>query len=90
MGTKLSISKKFQKIAILVYIKVEISLRLYKLIKTNVRSNKVKITGFGTFYLHKTAIRNGRNPKTRESYIIPSMVKLAFKASNKAKRKLNY
>ena len=61
-----------------------------KLIKTNVRSNKVKITGFGTFYLHKTAIRNGRNPKTRESYIIPSMVKLAFKASNKAKRKLNY
>jgi len=54
------------------------------------KSKKIKITNFGTFYYHKSPSRIGRNPKTRESYIIEPMSKLTFKASSKIKEILNY
>lgn len=49
----------------------------------------VKLSGFGTFSFKKTPIRHGRNPKTKDSYIIPEMNKLNFKPSNKVKEKIN-
>ena len=60
----------------------------------NILKNKsftttVKIHDFGTFYLHKTPKRTGRNPKTRESYIIQSREKVCFKSSIKIKKILN-
>ena len=57
-------------------------------IKQN-KSRHIKISNFGTFYLHKTPARLGRNPKTREEFKILPSEKLAFKASNKVKSFLN-
>ncbi len=59
------------------------------LIKTKSKSKSVKITGFGTFSLKKTPKRLGRNPKTKDSYIIPELSKLNFKPSSKIKEKIN-
>jgi len=59
------------------------------LIKSKSKINIVKLSGFGSFGYKKSPQRLGRNPKTEESYIIPSMNKLHFKPSNKIKGDLN-
>jgi nucleoid DNA-binding protein len=59
------------------------------LIKSKSKSKTVKITSFGSFSFKKTPKRLGRNPKTKDSYIIPELVKLNFKPSNKIKEKIN-
>jgi len=58
-------------------------------IKKNVKSHNIKLSGFGVFSFKKTSKRLGRNPKTSDSYIIPSMNKLNFRPSNKLKKKIN-
>tara|TARA_B100000900_G_C20287533_1_gene596735 strand:- start:169 stop:438 length:270 start_codon:yes stop_codon:yes gene_type:complete len=58
-------------------------------IKSAVKNKSVKINGFGTFYTHKTPKRIGRNPKTKESYIIHPRSKINFKPSYKARGTLN-
>jgi len=57
-------------------------------IKQN-KKYRIKISKFGTYYLHKSPARIGRNPKTKEEFKIPASEKLAFKASNKVKSILN-
>ncbi len=57
-------------------------------IKQNKRRH-IKISNFGTFYLHKTPARLGRNPKTKEEFKILPSEKLAFKASNKVRSFFN-
>ena len=57
-------------------------------IKQN-KNHKIKISKFGTYYLHKSPARIGRNPKTKEEFKIPPSEKLTFKASNKVKSILN-
>jgi|TARA_B110000003_G_scaffold268125_1_gene297209 nucleoid DNA-binding protein len=57
-------------------------------IKQN-KKHKIKISKFGTYYLHKSPARIGRNPKTNEEYEIQPFKKLSFKASNKIKSILN-
>ena len=59
------------------------------LVKKHAKSNKVKLSGFGTFHFKKTLKRIGRNPKTSDSYIIPELNKLNFKPSNILKDKIN-
>lgn len=59
------------------------------LIKSQSKFKSIKISGFGTFSLKKTPKRAGRNPKTKESYIIPVLKKLNFKPSNKVKKHIN-
>jgi nucleoid DNA-binding protein len=49
----------------------------------------VKLSKFGTFKKKLTPERTGRNPKTKESYIIKKRYKLGFKASNEIKEVLN-
>ena len=60
-----------------------------KLVKVNSKTKIVKVNGFGSFNFKETPKRFGRNPKTKESYIIPSMNKLNFRPSNKIKEVLN-
>jgi DNA-binding protein HU-beta len=57
-------------------------------IKQNKR-HRIKISKFGTYYLHKSPARTGRNPKTKEEFKILASEKLAFNASNKVKSILN-
>ena len=59
------------------------------LIKNNSKLRSVKLSSFGSFSFKKTPKRLGRNPKTKDSYIIPELNKLNFKPSNKIKDKLN-
>jgi len=46
-------------------------------------SEKVVVTGFGSFNMFETKIKNGRNPKTGERLFIPPMKKIRFKQSKK-------
>ena len=59
------------------------------IIKSKSKSKSVKLSGFGTFSFKKTPKRAGRNPKTKDSYIIPELKKLNFKPSNKVKEQIN-
>ena len=59
------------------------------LIKSSSKNGPVKLNNFGTFSFKKTPKRLGRNPKTKDSYIIPMLNKLNFKPSNKIKENLN-
>lgn len=46
------------------------------------------ITGFGTFYTRNRAARQGRNPKTGESLMIPAMKLAAFRAGKGLKERI--
>ena len=59
------------------------------LIKDNAKLKSVKLSRFGSFNFKKTPKRLGRNPKTKDSYIIPVLNKLNFKPSNKIKENIN-
>jgi len=54
-----------------------------------IKSNKIKISSFGTFKVINTKKRIGRNPKTKvETIILPRKV-IKFKPSLLVKKKLN-
>jgi integration host factor subunit alpha len=59
------------------------------IIKNKSKLRSVKLSTFGSFSIKKTPKRFGRNPKTKDSYIIPALYKLNFKPSNKIKENLN-
>ena len=59
------------------------------LIKDKAKLKSVKLSRFGSFSFKKTPKRLGRNPKTKDSYIIPVLNKLNFKPSNKIKDNIN-
>tara|TARA_X000000950_G_scaffold289217_1_gene410922 strand:- start:4077 stop:4352 length:276 start_codon:yes stop_codon:yes gene_type:complete len=62
---------------------------LLQIIKTKSKSTTVKISRFGSFSFKKTPKRLGRNPKTKDSYIIPELNKLNFQPSSKIKEEIN-
>ncbi|MFL2720822.1 MAG: HU family DNA-binding protein [Gammaproteobacteria bacterium] len=49
----------------------------------------IKISNFGTFFIHKTPKRIGRNPITREEFAIEKRLKLTLKVSNYVRNFLN-
>ena len=59
------------------------------LIKDKAKLKSVKLSRFGSFSFKKTPKRYGRNPKTKDSYIIPVLNKLNFKPSSKIKESIN-
>lgn len=59
------------------------------LIKISSKSKIVKLSNFGSFKYKNSPERIGRNPKTKESYIIKTSNKLNFNSSNKIKIILN-
>ena len=60
-----------------------------EILKSLIQGDDVKISSFGTFVVRQKKERIGRNPKTKESYIIGARKKLNFKSSNKVKEILN-
>ena len=60
-----------------------------KLLKDKGRNNIIKISKFGTFEKKITPQRIGRNPKTKEEFIINKRSKITFKSSNNVKSFLN-
>ena len=61
--------------------------KFLSIIKT--KSEIIKLSNFGVFYLRDKPSRIGRNPKTKEEFVIPKRKKLFFKASNTVKSALN-
>tara|TARA_B100000242_G_scaffold71270_1_gene45133 strand:- start:4290 stop:4562 length:273 start_codon:yes stop_codon:yes gene_type:complete len=53
------------------------------------KTYKIKISNFGTFSIHSSPKRLGRNPKTKEVFEISRRKKLSFKPSNKVRISLN-
>ena len=49
----------------------------------------INLASFGTFSFEDTPKRIGRNPKTKESYIIEPVKKIKFNVSNKIREVLN-
>jgi len=60
-----------------------------ELIKSKSKYKVVKISKFGSFYRKISPERAGRNPKTREEFLITERSKLILKTSNNIKGKLN-
>ncbi len=60
----------------------------FDIIKSNTTKD-IKISGFGTFHTHESPERIGRNPKTKEEYVISKRKKLLLKSSKKVKEILN-
>jgi len=57
-------------------------------IKRN-KSHKIKISKFGTYYLHNSPARIGRNPKTKEEKEISKRDVILFKPSKEFREYLN-
>ena len=55
----------------------------------NHKNKNIKVAKFGSFILVNTPKRTGRNPKTKEEFLIKAREKLSFKASKKIKSFLN-
>ena len=88
--TKALISKKISKETGLNIIDSKKFLESFiKMTKTESIKKAVKIKNFGTFKVQTTQKRIGRNPKTKESYIIRPLKKLNFTSSNLVKKELN-
>ena len=67
----------------------EILRNFLNLVTSKSKSRIVKISNFGTFYTKITPQRLGRNPKTKEEFIILKRSKLFFKSSNKIRGIIN-
>ncbi len=59
------------------------------LIQGLIKSNKIKISSFGTFKVINKKKRIGRNPKTKEEVIITPRKVVKFSSSLLVKKKLN-
>ena len=59
------------------------------LIQELIRSNKIKISSFGTFKVINKKKRVGRNPKTKEEAIIAPRKVVKFSPSLLVKQKIN-
>jgi integration host factor subunit alpha len=59
------------------------------IIKTKSKKLSLKIASFGTFSIKKTPERIGRNPKTKQEFIISERSKLKFSPSHKLRNLIN-
>ena len=59
------------------------------LITLKSKTHSVKISNFGTFYYHQTPKRKGRNPKTKEEFIITARKTINFTASKNLHKNVN-
>lgn len=59
------------------------------IIKDKSKTSSLKIPSFGTFSTKNTPQRIGRNPKTKQEFIIFERSKLKFSASNKLRKLIN-
>ncbi len=63
--------------------------KFIEIISNESRNRPVKISNFGTFYSHKSPKRIGRNPSTKEEFIIKERQKINFSSSKATKDLIN-
>ena len=61
----------------------------FQILKKELQDKDIKLSKFGVFYTKKTKSRIGRNPKSMETYKIPSVKKVFFRSSKITKDILN-
>jgi len=90
--TKKDISKILStEMSITLDLSHEITDQFIKILKDILYDNKnIKISSFGSFNIKKTPKRIGRNPKTKESYIIKACERISFSNSKKVRSFLNW
>lgn len=90
MITKAIISKKLaEELNISLIEAKDITNTFINILAKSLKMNDVKLSKFGTFERKMSVKRVGRNPKTKECYIIAPRRRLFLKASNKIKKILN-
>jgi nucleoid DNA-binding protein len=80
IASDVSISKSDSKLILDFFLSV---------IRDNLKYKKIKLGGFGSFENKETKERLGRNPKTKESYVIKSYNKTYFNASKIVRKVIN-
>ena len=68
---------------------LKILTRFIDIICLESQKKEVKISKFGTFFIHSSPKRIGRNPKTKEEFLISKRSKLSLKISSNVKKFLN-
>tara|TARA_B100000900_G_scaffold196648_1_gene166417 strand:- start:634 stop:909 length:276 start_codon:yes stop_codon:yes gene_type:complete len=58
-------------------------------IRLESKKKPVKLSKFGTFFIHYSPKRLGRNPKTKEEFLISKRSKLSLKISSTIRNFLN-
>jgi len=86
---KKDILKNISSETFLSYSKSEAILNSFLNVIKNNRVKKIKISKFGSFYLHASPQRIGRNPKTKQEFVIKKRKKFVFKPSSYIKKLLN-
>lgn len=81
MSAKSELSKKDAEKALSAFMEV--------VKETLISGDKIYLVGFGTFEAVERAERQGRNPQTSETIIIPSCTTMKFKISKTFKNALN-
>jgi len=67
----------------------DLLVKFIDLISIKSKKQTTKISGFGSFKVHNTPNRIGRNPLTKQEYLISARKKIIFRPSNKIKKILN-
>ncbi|MPQ42168.1 HU family DNA-binding protein [Clostridium tarantellae] len=81
MAEKSNLTKKDAEAALKAFIE--------SVTETLENGDKVQLVGFGTFETRIRAEREGRNPRTKETLIIPASVAPVFKAGKELKERVN-
>ena len=63
--------------------------KFIEIISNESRNRPVKISNFGTFYTHTSPKRIGRNPLTKQEFVIAKRQKITFSSSKVTKELLN-
>ena len=88
--TKKDISKKiYSKIGFSFEYIGEITDEVINILKELIKRKDLNIKNFGTFKLIKKKERLGRNPKSKEIYVINERKSLSFIASKNLKKKIS-
>lgn len=88
--TKKNISEKISKnLAITIDQSHKLLDEFINILKSKTSSGPVKISRFGSFSIKFTPQRLGRNPKSKEIYVIKKREKLTFKPSHIVRETIN-
>ena len=63
--------------------------KFIEIISSESKQRSVKISNFGTFYSHKSPKRIGRNPLSKEEFVIQKREKIILSSSKKIKDLIN-
>ena len=87
---KIDLSKKISKeLGLPVLFSKKITEDLIKIFSYKIKYNSLSLKNFGTFKLNEKRERLGRNPKTKEEFLIKKRKSISFKVSKKLILEIN-